>query len=186
MGDRSDRGGNSVSSIALCASEDVPTWIKVIGAVGPFVVASIVMAVGIAQFSWNKHQTARQLELGRQKVRLDLFDRRNAIYQRFREVQGALNRNSRSPDVITMDAAQIYLDSVFLFQKPVIDFLFDFKELTWKLQSTESIVESTDVFRNADQLDKQLSKRTALRRELNASYEKADNVFRSAIAIDFD
>lgn len=88
--------------------------------------------------------------------------------------------------MITMDAAQIYLDSVFLFQKPVIDFLFDFKELTWKLQSTESIVESTDVFRNADQLDKQLSKRTALRRELNASYEKADNVFRSAIAIDFD
>lgn len=141
------------------------------------------MAVGIAQFSWNKQQTARQLELSRQKVRLDLFDRRFAIYTRFREVQRQLIQTSEYTSSIAAEAIGVYMDAVFLFPPDVVSFLHGFQKTVLDLYSQPGVLAAAHEYGQAE-IAKANCRQTDLMLKLSTSYAEADQVFRAAMYIE--
>jgi len=124
------------------------------------------------------------IELARQKVRLDLFDRRNAIYQRYRNSQSKMS-NEREHETIANEAVSIYLDSVFLFQRPGIEFLHSFVEDTREYSQLNIELRSTTIFYDETQRKDLANQKSEVRRRIFTSVHKAEDVFRPAIVIDF-
>ena len=89
-------------------------WVNVYGSLGPMIIAALVGYVGFLQHVNTKAIGRRQLQLQREQVRLALFDRRYAIYRRFREVQSELMREGTCSRAIALEATELSLDAKFL------------------------------------------------------------------------
>lgn len=152
-------------------------------ALGPTIVALLVLVLGIIQFLSSRAQTTRQQGLLRQQVRLDLFDRRQEIYRRFRSVQSELVARMDCSRETAVEATAVQLDAAFLFPNDVIEFLERFQKLAWDLHFWESLHESA-LRHEPGRVQSEIERRTQLSTAVGSSYDEADRLFRSAMAID--
>lgn len=113
-------------------SMELPVWVeyfKVVGAPVASLIASLVTAViaGFVAFKIGKMQAAisrDQATIARNKLKLELYDQRLAVFQVLRETIGIAIRNGR----LTSDEENNYIvgiaGSAWLFDDEVHDYLY--------------------------------------------------------------
>lgn len=157
-------------------------WVEVYGSLGPIIVAALVGYVGFLQHMNTKTTAHRQLQLQREQVRLALFDRRYAIYRRFRDVQAELTREGRCSRDTALEATEISLDAKFLFNDETEEFLERFQKTAWDMHSWPSRHKAALIDDHAG-VKSLIAEHEASLKELSDSYKYGDPIFERAMGV---
>lgn len=111
---------------------EIPSWIQIIGALGPLLTASTTLIVGmaVALIAYRQWKTAND------KMVLDLFDRRLEIYSQLEQIAVRYERTREVLDQDRKDANDALLRSKFLFGADIFGEINQFHKA---LQSFEAI-----------------------------------------------
>jgi len=192
MGDRGDRAGSGVNFLhaSYWSQGELPLWIKGLGSLGPLIVAALVAQLGYRQCQWNRRQAQEQQTIARQKVTINLFDRRNVIYANYRKLEREIGDCFSAPGIalcesLSDETASMCLDARFLFAQPVLDFIHELAEKNLALGNMKAELSGTEGFYNDEFRNDQKLRKRKIRRDILTSFHAADNIFRPAMAIDF-
>jgi hypothetical protein len=171
-------------SMGLLQSPDAVfhEWTEIAGMLGPMVVAALVGYVAYLQHLTSKEAATLQIALQRDQVRLAQFDRRYALYRRFREVQGEMFREGACSRDAALEATNIGLDAKFLFESETEMFLDRFQNLAWELHNWPSLHEEA-LRNNPSRVQSEIERRTKLMEQLSAGYAEGEKVFKSAMSV---
>ena len=158
-------------------------WVDVLGKLGPMLIAALVGLVGWRQYRSSLLQTDRAHALQRQQLRFFLFDRRYAIYQRFRAVQGQLSQEAEASQTAAFEATVLSEEARFLFDPATVAFLGRFQNLVWEMHSWQFEHTAAVQEKNQSQADRVLDRYGEMRKQLSASYKEADVLFRAAMGV---
>ncbi|WOJ90619.1 hypothetical protein RZS28_04820 [Methylocapsa polymorpha] len=106
-------------------------------------IAIIIASVVAAFVAWRLGRTQAnisksQLRTSREKLRLDLFEKRYAVYVAARNFIDILNRDANLYDDTDLVEFEIWTgDAWFLFKHEVVDYLLDLKKRSIKIQLLE-------------------------------------------------
>jgi hypothetical protein len=99
----------------------LPYWVQMVAALGPLFAALTTLMVGVivASIAYRQWQTAKE------KLILDLFDRRMNVYQKLRQSISLVNASGKVSD----EAERLFLEAeneaVFLFEQDIHAYLRD-------------------------------------------------------------
>ena len=125
-------------------ASNLPEFVQWIQALGP-----VIIGVAVAYVAWRQWRTARE------KLVLDLFDKRMDIYDRavgaMRLVMrdGAVTKNSSFVDLISVAA-----EAQFLFGDDVVHFLNGWVDRLGEISVAESMLEDPEVEGRSDWIKK--------------------------------
>ena len=163
-------------------TDGAPLWPAVIAAaftINSGVVAWLVYVLGRRQQRVTADQARRSFDLAAQNLRISVFDRRMAFFERYQKVRAQVSVSGSATRRTVEEAHSLRYESPFLFGDEVIEHLTSFVTLVDKLQRATSRqtshVEETRL--SGVELDAEALE------ELGSMSEQGDAVFQAAITL---
>ena len=104
-----------------------------------FSLATLIIGCAVAYVAWQQWQIARN------RLRLDLFDRRYKIYDATRKFLATIIREARFEDQQLFEFGAATADAEFLFDSPVVDYLSEIRKRAVNLRTHQKVYEHMPV-----------------------------------------
>ena len=102
-------------------------------------IATVVISLAITYIAWQQWQIARN------KLRLDLFDRRYKVYDATRKFLGAILRDATFTDAQLFEFSAGTSDAEFLFEQDVVGYLTQIRNRAIDMRTHQQVFEPLPV-----------------------------------------